>query len=345
MILVTGGSGLLGSHLLLELVRKHGTVAATRRASSRLEEVRRVFSCYTDRADELFSRIEWIELDLTNYADVEDAMAGIDRVYHCAATVSFRPGDRRLMIRYNTESTANVVNACINTGVKRMLHVSSSSAVGAAADTGVPADETMIWSRSKSSTGYAISKFRSEMEVWRGMEEGLEAVIVNPTIILGPGFWDRGSSSIFARVDRGLRFATPGVTGYVGVRDVVSAMMQLMDSGVFGERFIITEGNYSYHEVFGMIAEALGKPRKIRMIPLSTLRLMARLDAFWGFFTGTRHITSEQVRAAYSQVLFSNQKIRDATGIEFTPISEVIREVAGFYGKDAGKAWKKIPLP
>ncbi|RPI41517.1 MAG: NAD-dependent epimerase/dehydratase family protein, partial [Bacteroidetes bacterium] len=215
MILVTGGSGLLGSHLLFELVRKHGKLVATRRPSSDLEEVRRVFSCYSDRSDELFSLIEWVETDLTNYVDVECVMVGIDQVFHCAATVSFRPGDRLYMIRYNTESTANIVNACLNLGVKRMLHVSSSSAIGAIADSEMPADETHIWNRTKSSTGYAISKFRSEMEVWRGMEEGLEAVIVNPTIILGPGYWDRGSSSIFSRVDGGLRFATPGTTGYV----------------------------------------------------------------------------------------------------------------------------------
>jgi len=164
MILVTGGSGLLGSHLLLELVRKHGKVVATRRASSRLEEVRRVFSFYTGQADELFGQIEWIELDLTNYSDVEYAMIGIDQVFHCAATISFRPGERRYMIRYNTESTANVVNACINTGVNRMLHVSSSSAVGAAADTGIPADETMIWNLLKRVRG---TPFPNSGRKWR----------------------------------------------------------------------------------------------------------------------------------------------------------------------------------
>jgi nucleoside-diphosphate-sugar epimerase len=169
------------------------------------------------------------------------------------------------------------------------------------------------------------------MEVWRGIEEGLQAVIVNPTIILGPGFWNRGSSSMFSRVEKGLRFATTGVTGFVGVEDVVSAMVRLMASEISGERFIISEGNYSFKEVFEMIAGTLGKPGKIKLIPPSVLRLLPRFDAMLGFFTGTRRITGEQAKAAYSKVFFSNKKILDAIGIQFTPMEEVIRKVAGIY--------------
>ena len=256
MILVTGGSGLLGSHLLLELVREHEEVVALKRPTSDLEEVKRVFSYYSGEADELFKLIDWVDADLLNYADVERVMIDIDQVYHCAATVSFQPRDRQWMIDYNTQSTANIVNACMATSVDKLLHVSSSSAIGRSPE-GSPADESMIWAHTKSSTGYSVSKFKSEMEVWRGIEEGLKAVIVNPTIILGPGFWNRGSSSMFSRVAGGLKFATPGVTGYVGVQDVVSAMTQLMASDISGERFIVNSGDFSFRDVFEMMTVAL----------------------------------------------------------------------------------------
>jgi nucleoside-diphosphate-sugar epimerase len=330
MILVTGGTGLLGSHLLLELVREHEEVVALKRPSSDLEEVKRVFSCYSGEAGELYQLIDWVDVDLLSYAEVERVMIDIDQVYHCAAMVSFQPRDRKRMIEFNTQSTANVVNACLETSVDKLLHVSSSSAIGKA-PLGSPARESMIWARTKTSTGYSISKFRSEMEVWRGIEEGLKAVIVNPTIIMGPGFWNRGSSSMFSRVAGGLRYATPGVTGYVGVQDVVSAMTSLMVSEVSGERFILSSGDYSYQEVFEMIASSLGISRNMKSVKPSTLRLLSRLDSVAGFFTGKRRITSEQVKAAFNEVHFSNEKIFGEIGMEFTPLDKVIGHVAGCY--------------
>ena len=340
MILVTGGTGLLGSHLLYELVRKRHKVIATRRYSSNLEEVKRIFAYYSPKAEELFDKICWVEADLENQVEVEGVLKGVDKVYHCAAMVSFQPKERERMIGFNVRSTASVVNACQATGIKKLLHVSSSSAIGRAPE-GVLADENMIWAYSKTSSGYAVSKFKSEMEVWRGIEEGLNAVIVNPTIIFGPGFWDRGSSSIFTRVSRGLRVSTPGVTGYVGVQDVVRAMIRLMDSDISGERFIISEGNYSFTDIFRMIRGALweyGKHPKnrqhIRTISRSTLQRIVHLDAFWGFLTGRRNITSDQVLSAFSEVRFSNEKIRKAIGIEFKPVIEVIDQVAETFVKD-----------
>jgi nucleoside-diphosphate-sugar epimerase len=231
------------------------------------------------------------------------------------------------------QTTANVVQACLETGVEKLLHVSSSSAIGKAPED-VAADETRIWARSKYSTGYAESKFNSEMEVWRGMEEGLNAVIVNPTIIFGPGFWDRGSSSMFSRVAGGLKYATPGVTGYVGVQDVVSVLTRLMASDISGERFILSAGDYSYREVFEMIGAALGVSRAFKELSPSTLGTLARLDSFLGVFTGKRRITSEHVQAAFNTSLFSSEKIREALGMEFTPIKQVIEGVARIYKQD-----------
>ena len=352
MILVTGGTGLLGSHLLAKLVREHKEVVALKRPSSDLTEVRRVFGYYAAQednpsiggasdgagegagdADELFCRVRWVDADLLNPVDMEEALRGVEQVYHCAGMVSFQPRDRRKMIRFNTDSTACMVNACLSTGVQKLVHVSSTSAVGRSTDRS-PANESLIWSYGKTNTGYSESKFRSEMEVWRGMEEGLNAVIVNPSIILGAGFWERGSSSMFSRVAGGLRHATPGITGYVGVQDVVSAMISLMDSDISGERYIISEGNYSYKQVFEMIGAALGIWKDLKTVSPSLLRKLVRLDAFASLFRGSRQITSEHVRAAFGEAHFSSEKIKEAIGMEFTPLDQVIPEVAGHYQKD-----------
>ncbi len=174
MILVTGGTGLLGSHLLLQLVREHEEVVALKRPSSDLEEVKRVFSYHSNEGDHLFKLIDWVDVDLLSQQEVERVMIDIEEVYHCAAMVSFQPRDRKSMIDFNVQSTANVVNACLEAGVKKLVHVSSSSAIGRAPE-GMAADESRIWARSKFTTGYAESKFKSEMEVWRGNGRGIKS--------------------------------------------------------------------------------------------------------------------------------------------------------------------------
>lgn len=340
MIIVTGGSGLLGSHLLYELARQPGKVVALKRPSSDLGEVKRVFGYYGEGAEDLFEKIVWVNVDLLNRVDLEHVLHDADRVYHCAATVSFQPGARQEMISYNVQSTTNVVDSCMAAGVKKLVHVSSSSAIGRATE-GVLADEKRIWARTKTSSGYSVSKFKSEMEVWRGIEEGLNAVIVNPSIILGPGFWKRGSSSMFTRIAKGLRFATPGVTGYVGVQDVVSVMTQLMNSDIAGERFILNSENHSFLEIFRMIRGSLWEygsgprgRRRMKTVTRSAMKWLARMDALAEIVTGKRSITMDQVHSAFAEIRFSNDKIRKALGIEFTPIIEVIDAVAAQYAKD-----------
>ena len=333
MILVTGGTGLLGAHLLLELVKEHEEVVALKRPSSDLREVRRVFSYYSNEADELFSLIDWVDVDLSKDTDVSSVMIDIDQVFHCAAMVSFQPADRKEMIRNNVEITANIVNACLESNVAKLLHVSSSAAIGQA-PLDEEADETMIWARTKTSTGYAISKFKSEMEVWRGMEEGLNAVIVNPTIIMGPGYWNRGSSSMFSRVDRGLKYYTTGVTGYVGVADVVMAMTGLMDSGITGERFIINTENLSYQQVFEMIRSSLGRKHTMKPVSRSNVKMISKLDAVAGQLTGRRRITREHLQAAFREARFSNKKIVEALALDFIPMQETIDHVAQHYRAD-----------
>lgn len=336
MILVTGGTGLLGSHLLYSLTRDNIPVRALKRSTSDLEAVKKVFSFYTSEPEALFSLIEWVNADILDPVSLYEAFEGINQVYHCAAFVSFDPRDRARLIRNNSEGTANLVNTCIERGIEKLCHVSSTSALGSATP-GTEITEDMIWSHDKRTTGYSISKFKSEMEVWRGMEEGLNAVIVNPSIILGPGYWGKGSSSLFSAIYRGMRFYTNGVTGYVGVGDVVYCMRKLMDSNTSSERFTISAENLSYREIFTLIAESMGKnPPRIEATPFLS-GIAWRMDALRSLFGFKRLITREAVSASQNKNLFSNNKIKQTLGFEFKPVSEVVRETAALFMQDLNR--------
>lgn len=331
MILVTGGTGLLGSHLLFELISKGEQVRALRRSTSNLSEVEKVFGFYSKDPEALFTKIEWIECDILNYADILESMENVTHVYHCAATVSFDSRDHRKMIADNTRGTANVVNAAIERGVKRLLHVSSTSAVGKAPE-GDVTDESMIWTESKANSAYAISKFKSEMEVWRGIQEGLNAVIINPGIILGPGSWERGSASIFSNIYRGLKYYTRGVTGYVSVQDLVNVMIRLMDSDIHAERFVVTAENLSYKELFDMVADALGRKRPWIEPSAGLANLALRLDWIRSRVTGKeQRLTKDKINASRSILKFDNTKIRQALNYEFEPIDQVVKNTAALY--------------
>lgn len=333
MILVTGGTGLVGSHLLYSLVKDGLEVRATKRKGSNLDEVRRVFSYYTEDYQDLFDKIHWVDADMLVPEEVDEAVKGVEYVYHSAAYVSFDPRMRSFLIRNNIEGTANIVDACNKHGVKKLCHVSSTSALGDAPN-GELVNETMIWTPSKMNTGYSISKFNSEMEVWRGIEEGLNAVIVNPGIIFGSGFWGRGPSSMFSNIYKGLKFYLDGVTGYVGVEDVVNCMRMLMDSDVRTERYILVSENLSYKEVFTMIADSL-KVKAPYIKPGKVLGGMAwRMDAFLSMFGFQRVITRETIRAGRNVTRFSSKKIEDQFNYEFQKIDKVIGDVGEKFSEE-----------
>jgi nucleoside-diphosphate-sugar epimerase len=330
MILVTGGTGLLGSHLLLELVRDHQEVVALKRPSSDLAEVRKVFGYYTNEAEELFRLIDWVDADLLDDVQLEHLMLDVDQVYHCAAKVSFQPRDAATMIAFNQASTRAVVNASLAAGVKRFMFVSSSSTIGRPPE-GQAATESLIYAAGKTNTSYSLSKFKAEMEVWRGVEEGLPAVIVNPVIILGPGFWGRGSSALFRNVASGLKFTSPGLNGFVGVYDVVDAMVRLMETDVTGERYILSAGDLRFMTLLEMMATSLGEPRQFRAASPRMLKTLARLDSARGFITGRRTLTAEQAKAAFKRNKFSADKIKEAIGFSFTPLDEVVERICRIY--------------
>ncbi|MCF6240091.1 MAG: SDR family oxidoreductase, partial [Bacteroidales bacterium] len=219
MILVSGGTGMLGAHLLSELVMLHEKVRAIKRTNSSLAQVKKIFSYRYQNFEKIFSQIEWVDADILDAESVNAAMEGVDKVYHCAAMVSFNPAKKYQMIDINVKGTANMVNSAIAVGVKMFCHVSSIAALGES-ENEMPVNEETFRKPNKKYSGYSISKYRSELEVWRGISEGLSAVIVNPSVILGVWDWKNGSSGIFKKVYQGLKFYTEGVTGYVDVLDV-----------------------------------------------------------------------------------------------------------------------------
>ena len=258
MILVTGGTGLLGSHLLLQLVLNGEDVRALFRTESKRNAVSKTFSYYQQNAEELFNKIEWVEGDVLDVLTLEKALDGVTQVYHCAAAVTFLKKERAHMRRVNVEGTANLVNLCLEKQDVRFCHVSSVAAIGRDGSDEVISEENE-WKDSAYNSEYARSKHYAEMEVWRGIEEGLEAFIVNPSLIIGPGDWNASSSAMFKRAWKGIPFYTKGGNCFVDVRDVAGSMIGLMKSGVSKERFIVGAENRFYKDVFERIAHFMGK--------------------------------------------------------------------------------------
>lgn len=334
MILVTGGTGLVGSHLLYYLLKEGKEVRAIKRRTSDIDNVKRTFGYYTDDPSGLLSRIEWIEADITDQFEINSAIEGMEFVYHLAALVSFTPADRRTILRNNIEGTENVVNACMEHNIRKLCYVSSVAALGDTF-TGEKITEDILWLGPANQSYYSISKYKSEMSVWRGINEGLNAVIVNPSIIIGPGNWHRGSGQLILQVWKGLKYYTEGVTGYVDVRDVIKAMIHLMEGQFTGERFIVTSENLSYKEILEMIAGALGKPSPTRVPSPYIIRIAYWTDWLKSLLTGNeRLITTEIVTAAKEKKYFSNEKIVQATGMTFIPIYDSVRETVRLFLRD-----------
>ena len=320
MILVTGGTGFLGSHLLRKLVNVGEPVRALYRSKipSQLKDIQ--------------DKVEWVSGDVLDVCALEDAMAGVDKVYHCAAVVSFHPGNHAQMMKVNVEGTANVVNMAIDAGVKKLVHVSSVAAIGRAKGNGV-IDEECEWQESKNNSKYAVSKYLAEMEVWRATAEGLETAIVNPSIILGSGFWEDGSGMLIKNAWKEFPFYTEGINGFTDVEDVVTVMIRLMESGIKGQRFIISGDNWKYHDLFNEMATQLGKkPPHIAVKPWLA-EIVWRLEAMKTKFTGKKALlTKETARTAQLKVYYNNSKIQSVLpGFKFTPLKETIANMCRVY--------------
>ena len=336
MILITGATGLIGSHLLYCLLSDGGDepIRIVVRNRSRIEGILRVFRCYDPSWSALPDRVEVVEGDLFDGDEVSVFLEGVNRVYHCAAVVSFSPRDRYRLIEGNTELTANLVNGMLAMGVRRLVHVSSTSATGRPLP-GMAVTEDLEWEYSRMQSGYAVSKFESEREVWRGWAEGLEVAIVNPAMVLGPGNWGESSTGLISRCDQGLLFYTEGVNAYVDVRDVVEAMVLLMESDINGERFILASANISFKEFFFKVCHALGRPVPRFRARRWMAELVWRLEHLRSLITRRPPvITKETARTALATTRYSSKKAEEMLEIWFRPIDESIEWTCEHYLKE-----------
>lgn len=326
MILVTGGTGLLGAQLLLHLIEKGETVRAIYRNKATIEKTKSLFKLHHKEA--LFQKIHWLKADILDIPSLEIAFENISYVYHCAAHISFDPKEENQLRKVNIEGTANIVNFCIDKKVKKLCHVSSIAALGDLAQNEKIITENTEWNPELFHSDYAISKYGAEMEVWRGFQEGLSVVIVNPGIILGSTIWDTGSGVIFKKVKKGLSFYTKGQTGHVSVTDVVSAMTQLMQSSISGERFTLVAEHFTYEKIITLIAEKIGKnPPKTYVKPWLT-SIAWKIDWFMAtFFRKKRSLSKFAAQSIHTVDWYSNEKIKKTLNFEFQPIEGAVEEI------------------
>jgi len=331
MILVTGATGFLGSHLLYRLAMGNKPLRALVRNRSKIEAVKRIWNTYPDPGADQFERISWVEGDVLDYPNLVEQIAEAEHVYHLAGWVGFDRADRKAMSDVNITGTANVVNACQLSGNTRLCHVSSIAALGEAAEGG-PADETRLWVEGSSASVYAHTKFHGEMEVWRGIYEGLPAVIVNPSVITGPGMWEGPAGNLLKQLKKGMPFYPSGTSGYVDVRDVVKSMVALMEANFSGERYIVSAENLSHREVIGYMAEVLGKPVPDRELTRQIIRLGATAERIRSMVTGTKpRFSKESLSVSLSHSAYSNNKIKQTLSIAFLPVRESVQSTLRQY--------------
>lgn len=313
MVLVTGGSGLLGTTLLKHLLAQGMSVKAIYNKTP--------LTTFDGTA------LQTVHCDLLDVVTLEEVMQGVTKIYHCAGLVSFRRKDVQRLYQVNVEATANLVNAALHAGVKKIVHVSSVAALGRIRQQET-INEKMSWTPETSNSKYGETKFLGEMEVWRGIAEGLEAVVVNPSIILGPGDWNDGSTAIFKSAFNEFPWYTDGVTGFVGVNDVAKCMVELMESDVSAERFIISAHNETYRNVFNGIADAFQKRRPHKQVTPFISRWVTRIESLKSRFTGKEPLlTKETAYTAMAKVHFDNSKIfKFLPAFSYEPLQQTISE-------------------
>jgi len=327
MVLVTGGTGLVGAHLALHLIENGESVRAIYRNVTTISKTKNLFSLY--KKEDLFEKIEWVKADIIDIPSLEKAFENIDYVYHCAALISFDPKDEDLIRKTNIEGTANIVNFCIANAVKKLCFVSSIAALGDLKENEKIITEETEWNPEKPHSDYAISKYGAEMEIWRAQQEGQNAVIVNPGVIIGPGFNEQGSGKLFKNVQNGLPFYTKGSTGFVAVTDVVKIMFELMKSETKNERFTLIAQNIVFRDFFNTIAKAYKiKNPSIYLSPLM-IAILWRIDWFFSTIFGhKRHLDRATAKASYSKNLYSNEKIKNTSDFNFSDIHQYVKEIS-----------------
>ncbi len=337
MILVTGGTGLVGSHLLYFLLKRKENVRAIHRKGSDLLAVKKIFKIYSEEADSLFNKIEWMEADITDIPALTTAFKNIEKVYHCAAFVNFEAKKYKILKKVNVEGTANIVNLCLSNNVRKLCYVSSVAVFGNAQNEDLITEETP-WNPEENNSVYAITKYGAEMEVWRGTQEGLDAVIVNPAVIIGISPDGGSSDAVFKIGASGIPFYPSGGIGIVDVRDVVKAMLLLMDSEVKNQNYILVGKNVPYKELITKIAERFGKKPPKTKLSKRLLFFFSAIDFFFSSLFGTkRKLLKATVRSMFTESFYDASKIQNEFGFSFTPMEETLDRVVKYKLKTDSK--------
>ena len=324
MILVTGATGLVGSHLLFQLIEAGEVCKALYRSEHKIKLVEKLFHYYNSlEAEELLSKIIWVQGDLNDTETLESLFLNVDFVYHCAAKVSFFKVDFDACLKENRNATANVVNYSLKYGVKKLCYVSSTAAIGSNPN-GLTNEET-LWAQGAEVSGYSISKFSAEKEVWRGIEEGLPAVIINPCVILGPGDWQSGSLSIFRSAKKGVLFYTSGSNAVVDVRDVARSMCLLMNSSIVSERFLCIGENITFQHLFTVLSKRFNTaPPKISVPKFLSLFAGTVLEFISQISRKRNGFSIETAHSSYKNISYDKTKLMQAIPIQFYTLEETI---------------------
>lgn len=335
MIFITGGTGLLGSHVLVELLKRGKNIRALKRKSSSLKQTKAIFAhFFKENAAQELAKIEWVDGDILDITSLEEGIQGCSTVYHCAGLVSFKKRDFKKLMKINKEGTANMVNVSLAHTISLFCHVSSTAAIGRSVNK-TSYDETNHWITTKENSNYAVSKYSAENEVWRGKEEGLAVVIINPSVILGVGDWNESSLSLLKVVKKGLKFYTTGTNAFVDARDVAYVFCELAERRIINERFLTFSENVSYQHLFQLIAKAFGvKPPSIAVKPWM-VGFAWRIEGLLAFFFGKKqNITKETARSSMMTTLYSNEKVKKALDFEFIPLEKCVKDAADFFGRN-----------
>ena len=333
MILVTGGTGLVGAHLLYRLVLENKNVKAIYRTERKIENTKNVFATYTKDYIELFNKIEWAQADLIDVPALSEAFNGITHVYHCAAFVSFEPDKYQLLRKTNIEGTANIVNLSISNSITKLCYVSSIATLGNTLNNEIISEETN-WNPEDDNSVYAITKYGAEMEVWRGTQEGLNSVVVNPGVILGAGIWHYGTGSLFKKASKGLKYYTAGTVGLVAIEDVISIMMKLMESTIINKRFVLVAENWTYKDFLQALAKSVGAKTPKKLAKSNLLSIGWRLDWLKHKLTGKRRqLTKHIAKSLKTKKHYNSDKIKTALNYKFKTVNETIDAIGKHYLK------------
>lgn len=342
--LVTGGTGLLGSHVLLELAKQGAQVRSIYRDSKRLELTRKVFAGHAPNGDALFKSVEWVEADILDIPSLEKVFtAGVDRVYHCVGQLSFEESKRQELMDVNAQGTANMTALSMKYNVKKFIHVSSTITLSDKED-GSLIDETCFFQGEEPLSGYGISKFLGEMEVWRAFNEGLNAVIVNPGIILSAEVENPMITVMLSVLKRYQpRYYFPGSTGIISAEDVASAMCRLMAGEETGQRYVLVSENWTYRDLQDFLAKRIKARLPDRPLPKIIARILPKAYPFLKRFTNVKDFPSASfIKLLYKNCTYDNAKIKSAVSTDFKPLKPILEEIcAGFLVKQSPDATSK----